>query len=195
MKKMETKLNLTILVAAVMCLAALVSNDNAVILNPDGFGAYGFALTFAAALVGLFLTVLSLRKPAAEKLPATVFIGCVVWPASGLFVYLLFSAALPALSLAVSASPKKVPVTVIASETRLNTSVCTISRGREPVAYVVRLEGQPPMLGKVCVKGLEGRASNGQKALYPPPMPDPGPVLIEGQGNWFAVKVDQFAPV
>ena len=105
----DTKLNLTILVVVVICLAALLSNDNAVILNPDGFGAYGSALIFVAAFVGLFFTVLSLRKPVAEKTPATILIGLIVWPASGLFVYLFFSAALPALSLAVSASPMKVP--------------------------------------------------------------------------------------
>ncbi|MEO0945495.1 MAG: hypothetical protein AAFY06_11725 [Pseudomonadota bacterium] len=193
MTKTETKINLAILVVAVICFTALVSNDNAVILNPDGFGAYGSALMFVAVSVGLFFTILSLRKPVAEKLSATIFIGLIVWPASGLFVYLLFSAALPALSLAVSASTMRVPATVIASETHLNSSICTISRGRKPVAYVVRLEGQPPMLGKICVKSIEGSA-RGQKAFYPPPMPDLGPVLIEGQGNWFAVRVEQFAP-
>lgn len=184
-------INVFVFTALVLSLV-FFGSDGAVVMNPEGYGAVigpiaalGVAGFAGAAFVALRLTA----GPGGDVwlLPA------IVAPVAGFFGYVLVISGVPAVSLMVTAQPTTVEARVISSGTTLNSSACRIGvLSSSAMSHTVRLEGQPPLTGPICVPSVRRQNASGQVVLSPPPLPDPGPVLIEGAGNWFAVRVEGF---
>lgn len=179
-------------IVGLILTALVLAGDQSVILNPDGYGAVARPLAFMAAGVFALAAFVALRltaKPGGDVwvLPA------IVAPLAGLFGYGMVVGLVPTVSLWADAKPIVVEAQVTSSGTILNSSTCSLTyKAKRTMVHVVRIDGQPPLLGHICVPSVRGRSGSGQLVLSPPPLPDPGPVMIRGEGNWFAVRVEGF---
>lgn len=181
------------IIVGLILTAFVLAGDQSFILNPDGYGAVAVPLAWLASGVfalGAFVALRLTAKPGGDVwvLPA------IVAPLAGLFGYGLVVGLVPTVSLWVAAKPVAVEAQVTSSGTILNSSTCSLTyKVKRTMVHVVRIGGQPPLLGQICVPSVRRRNGSGQLVLSPPPLPDPGPVVIRGEGNWFAVRVEGFA--
>lgn len=195
MKRPRSKRNLWIdagVFAFLVLTLLFFTSNRAFILNPAGYGAVAVPMGAMAAALCAGAVFFAMRLTAGPNgdvwlLPALVA------PLAGLFGYALAIGGVPAISLMVSTAPITVEAQVSSSGSQLNSTACKAGHvARSTVAHIVRLEDQPPLTGPICLPSVRSRNASGQLVLAPPPMPDPGPVLIDGQGNWFAVWIDAF---
>lgn len=179
-------------IVGLVLTAFLLAGEQSIILNPDGYGALAVPLawlTTGVFALGAFVALRLTAKPGGDVwvLPA------IVAPMAGLFGYGLVVGLVPTVSLWVSAKQVSVEAQVTSSGTILNSSTCSLTyQTKRTMVHVVRIDGQPPLLDQICVPSVRGRNGSGQLVLSPPPLPDPGPVVIRGEGNWFAVRVEGF---
>lgn len=179
------------IIGSIMLGAQYFAGDIPHVLNPNGFLRIVYpTVGFVSAFAFLALVWVLKRLPG-NKDDVWVF-AILLLPCSTAFAYALVIGALPIASLAISSRQSAIEVVVSASGSALNSRACSTSRLNRPVVHFVRIEGQPPYLHQICLPSVRVHTSSGQTALAPPTMPDPGPALIIGQGNWFAVRVESF---